>query len=380
MHEWHADFQLTERPRGRQEAFVGRFPRAAAAVPGKPALPSDQGSLETLVQSLRFEPFLHFRVRLDRSFCVHIDSHRRAPIYVIDGHDCWLQLGSEPAIALAHGDVVFLPRGGAHRVFSDPAAAPSSFEDLLACQPAQRGPTHEPQAAGSDSVWSGSFYWSAHLASHPLVASLPPVLHLRAADAASWLPFLTDLLRWMADGHTGGKGVGMSETVGTLMQHLVLDWLRRMNASPRVSERLAADMQDPRLLLALAAIHARPAHPWTAESLAGLCHMSRTTFSTRFQTQMHQSPMRYLACWRIHLATGLLREQRLSLDQVAERVGYSTGAILARAYKRVLGISPRGGERKEIDACAIRPGDEGASSTGWPENPQRSGGLSDRSA
>lgn len=346
MHEWLSDFQLLERPKRRHDAFVGRSPQAAITVPQKPESPSAEGGRETMVQSLRFEPFLNFQIRFGRSFCVHINSRRRAPIYVIGGDDCWLQFGNESAMALKHGDVVFLPRGGAHRVFSDPAAPPSSFEDLMACRPTQRGSTYDLQVAGNDSVWSGSFYWSANLASHPLIASLPSVLHLRAADATSWLPFMTDLVHWMADGHTGGRGVGMTETVGVLMQHMVLDWLRRTDTDPSANGLLATDLQDPRLLSVLGAIHAQPAHPWTAESLAKLCHMSRAAFSTRFQTQMHQSPMRYLACWRIHLAARLLREQRLSLDQVAERVGYSTGAILARAYKRVLGISPRGSEQK----------------------------------
>ncbi|WP_353618820.1 helix-turn-helix domain-containing protein [Paenacidovorax monticola] len=44
--------------------------------------------------------------------------------------------------------------------------------------------------------------------------------------------------------------------------------------------------------------------------------------------------MRYLARWRLHQATRLLQEQRLTLQQAADAVGYSTGAILARAFKR----------------------------------------------
>lgn len=61
----------------------------------------------------------------------------------------------------------------------------------------------------------------------------------------------------------------------------------------------------------------------------------------RFRRQTLLPPMTYLANWRVELAARMLREERLSLDEVAERVGYSSGAILARAYKRILGAAPR---------------------------------------
>ena len=124
------------------------------------------------------------------------------------------------------------------------------------------------------------------------------------------------------------------------MQHAVLAWLRNPEVGIPFAGSPGLELCDARLLTALEAIHDRPADPWTLESLAALCHMSRTAFATRFRAQMNLSPMQYLARWRIHLASRLLRERRLTLQQAADAVGYSTGAILARAYKRELGSSP----------------------------------------
>lgn len=100
-------------------------------------------------------------------------------------------------------------------------------------------------------------------------------------------------------------------------------------------------IRDARVLEALRAIHQHPARAWTVASLARLCHLSRTAFTMRFRRQTLLPPMTYLANWRVELAARMLREERLSLDEVAERVGYSSGAILARAYKRILGAAPR---------------------------------------
>lgn len=302
--------------------------------------PVHERAQEVLVQGLRFTPLLHFQVRFGHPFCAQIDSLRRAPLYVVGGRDCWLQWEQAPPLPLRHGDVVFLPRGGAHRVFSDPDAPPASFEELLTHGPVRRGAAYGLDVEGNDSVWSGSFYWSADLATHPLVASLPPVLALRADEAAPWLPPMTDLVRWMADVHAGGKGVGMTETVGALMQHLVLAWLRGAGQHIPAGVSAVEGLRDPRLMEALEAIHARPEFPWTLDNLAARCHMGRTAFATRFQAQMSMPPMRYLMQWRVHLAARMLREQRLPLQQVADAVGYSTGAILARAYKRILGVAP----------------------------------------
>lgn len=310
---------------------------AALLAKEAPRFPVPEAAPESVVQSMRFEPALHFQVELGPRFCVRVESLRRTPLYVVGGRDCWLQVGREPALHLRHGDVVFLPRGDAHRVFSDPGLLASSLDELLTHS---AGAERHAPAGADHSVWSGGFYRSVELAAHPLVASLPSVLHLRAADAAPWLRAMADAVRWMADRRAGGNGVGVTELLGALMQHAVLAWLRRPEADMPIAGASGPDLSDARLLTALEAIHARPADPWTLESLAALCHMSRTAFATRFRAQMNLSPMQYLARWRIHLASRLLRERRLTLQQAADAVGYSTGAILARAYKRELGTWP----------------------------------------
>ena len=73
-------------------------------------------------------------------------------------------------------------------------------------------------------------------------------------------------------------------------------------------------------------------------SASALQHMVR--LAQRLSTAFEAAVGMHLARWRIHLAERLFREQRLTLQQAADRVGYSTGAILARAYKRERGVAP----------------------------------------
>jgi len=308
------------------------------------------------VESWRFDPILHFQVRLGTGFAVGIEDRRRAPLYVFSGQPCQFRMHGGAPLQVEHGDVLFLPRGGAHRLFDTPHATPLPFAAIVAHRSARAGLTYavdleaatggtareEPERA---TVVSGSFFWSERLQEEPLLARLPEVVHLRRrSDALPWLVPMTDLLHWLSNVAEGGRGVGMTEAVNALIRHVVLEQLRhqRHEGHERHGEPLPAGARrDARLLPALHAIHTRPEHPWTMASLAGLCHMARTTFATRFQQHTGVPPMGYLARWRVQAAARLLREQRMSLDEAADRVGYSTGAILARAYKRVLGTSPR---------------------------------------
>lgn len=213
-----------------------------------------------------------------------------------------------------------------------------TLEEVFAREKARRGKAYAMTIDGHDSIWSGSFFWTRDFASHPVMATLPPVLHLRGDGTEhEWLEPMVALMRWMADLRQGG-GVGMEDAANVLIRHMVLAHLRGRNAAAMVQPE--RPLRDARVLAALRAIHTRPQEAWTVESLASACHMGRTAFAIRFQQQTGETPVRYLARWRVHLAERLLRDKSLPLDEVAEQVGYSTGAILARAYKRIVGRSP----------------------------------------
>ena len=68
--------------------------------------------------------------------------------------------------------------------------------------------------------------------------------------------------------------------------------------------------------------------------------MSRTVFAEPSSGLLSRTPMQYLASWRMHLADEMLRAQRFSIAQIAERVGYQTETAFRRAFRRVRGVGP----------------------------------------
>jgi AraC-like DNA-binding protein len=79
--------------------------------------------------------------------------------------------------------------------------------------------------------------------------------------------------------------------------------------------------------------------------LAAAAHMSRSMFSERFTVVLGMSPARYVARWRMHLASTWLRAEKLTVAEVATRLGYESEASFSRAFKRLMGAPPSGFRR-----------------------------------
>jgi transcriptional regulator GlxA family with amidase domain len=109
---------------------------------------------------------------------------------------------------------------------------------------------------------------------------------------------------------------------------------------PRPASSGAATALDERIGRALAAIHQRPGEPWSVESLAAVAGASRSIFSERFSQLVGMSPARYLARWRMHVASGWLENERATVADVATCLGYESEAAFSRAFKRFVGVPP----------------------------------------
>ncbi len=99
-------------------------------------------------------------------------------------------------------------------------------------------------------------------------------------------------------------------------------------------------LKDPHVGRALAVMHDRLYHPWTADELARQVGVSRSVLAERFTATVGEPPMRYLTLSRMQLAKELLRQRRRSIPQIAEDVGYEAEAAFNRAFKREVGVPP----------------------------------------
>ncbi|ODU48291.1 AraC family transcriptional regulator [uncultured Aquimonas sp.] len=180
----------------------------------------------------------------------------------------------------------------------------------------------------------------------PLSAALPNPLVLALDEA----PALAGLLQLLFD-EAFAQRCGRSAALDRLSELLVLHLLRIAMSSGGPRMGVLAGLADPRLAKALVAMHAQPAEAWTLQRLAERAGMSRARFALHFQQVVGQTPMDYLAGWRMGLAMAELRRGR-PVGQVAQQVGYGSASALARVFSARVGVSPLAWLRAETLAAA----------------------------
>jgi len=113
-----------------------------------------------------------------------------------------------------------------------------------------------------------------------------------------------------------------------------------------------AGLNDVHVGKALRLMHANPTHDWTVSELAHEAAISRSALAERFTQLIGESPMRYLAGWRVQLAKQMLRDGDSSVAEIAARVGYESEAAFNRAFKRTAG-SPPAAWRKCVTSATL---------------------------
>ena len=78
----------------------------------------------------------------------------------------------------------------------------------------------------------------------------------------------------------------------------------------------------------------------TANSLARRVAMSERTFARRFRAETGTTPHLWLTHQRVLLARRMLEEGEDTVDTVASRCGFGTGAMLRHHFSRIVGVSP----------------------------------------
>lgn len=214
---------------------------------------------------------------------------------------------------LEAGDLVVLPHGDPHCL--KPAAMPCDDEGT--------------------SLICGELHFPAH-ARHPLSHALPPCFVVRSRDAGGTFRQLASMMVDVSQSQQAGRHVLLNKLADTLFALAVCDYASR--AADR--HGLFAAMADTRICKVLHAVHEAPGEPWTMQSLAALACMSRSAFAERFTQLMRVPPMQYVTQWRVSVAEKMLRERKLSVATIAERLGYGSEAAFRRLYKRISGSSP----------------------------------------
>lgn len=242
---------------------------------------------------------------------------------------------------LSAGNAVFISHGAAHELLSHPDVL---VQDIDRLNGAALGDTVSAVDIGADAsptpstlLFSGCMEFE--LGSIHGLRQLMPGLMLIDAGGQRYpglVPILTTMEREVSAARVGFAGI-LARLADVVAAMIVRGWVECAcgNASG-----LVAALRDPRLSGALLALHQQPGRDWTVAQLAEHCHTSRSVFADRFQVTIGMSPLRYVTELRMRLATQWLTLERLPIEEVAQRLGYTSQAAFSRAFKRITGNTP----------------------------------------
>lgn len=296
--------------------------------------------LSEVLQAVRFRGVVFCRSELSAPWGFSVLGRAFASFHIVTRGTCCLDVdGLEDRFWLSEGDVVILPAGHAHTVRDSPSSPATRLEELVAGGGVDAFGTLRTGGGGAGTVLvCGGFQWEDG-ATSPIVASLPPIIHLqgRTHGVDTWLRLTLSFLSEEAEAGRPGAEIAITR----LADLLFIEVLRTYFSAPGTSKRgLAAALRDPRIGAALVSIQRRPEGRWEVASLAREVAMSRTAFATRFKALVGESPFSYVTRCRMSKATRVLRSSDSTIAEVAERVGYDSEASFCRAFRRWLGTSP----------------------------------------
>lgn len=295
-------------------------------------------------------------------------AHRIVPgaEHVIDYHvitagACWGGIVGESPVRLETGDVIVFPHGDTHVMSSAPGMRgspdPSIYRSTGTQLPIPLRTTRQngdgASGAGERAEVICGFLGCDARPFNPLLATLPRTMHVRRQDNDDGVigQFVKIALAESAARRAGGETV-----LARLSELLFVEVVRRHLATLPLEHRgWLAGLRDQQIGRALAALHDRPAHPWTLEELAGQVGMSRSALAERFAHFVGVPPMQYLAQWRVQLAATLLSSTAMGLAEMAGQVGYGSEAALSRAFKRWVGVAPALWRQGKRDATTAAP-------------------------
>ncbi|MEM6991553.1 MAG: AraC family transcriptional regulator [Myxococcota bacterium] len=240
-------------------------------------------------------------------------------------------------VRLQEGDVVMLPRGGTYELL-DSGSEPATGHIPVPVQ--DGGPRCSIRAGGSGprtQLTCCAFRFQA-VSAAPLLNLLPPFVVVPASDPrANVAEFVDALAREAKHSRLGTEGI-----VSRLAELAFLGALRfHFEGNVDRNSGLLAAVTHPQIGRALGLVHGALDEPWTVATLASKVGMSRAAFAQLFAEKTCESPIRYIQLCRIEEAKRMLAQTPLNLSEIGQRVGYTDPAGFSRAFRRLVGQSPR---------------------------------------
>ena len=292
--------------------------------------------LSDVLSLLKPQSYISGGFGVDGDMAIQFPKHRGIKCYAMVSGECWLSVEGVPeAVLLRAGDCFLLPRGLPFCLTTDLSLPPVDFFTLR--EAGKLGGAVSSDAGARRYIVGGHFVLTGCHADI-LLKSLPPIVHIRReSDKAAMRWSLERMKEELNDPQPGGSLIAQQLAYMMIVQALRLHLAEGLSGGVGWLFALA----DKQMSAAITCMHDDPGHAWTLQGLAERVGMSRSVFALRFKETVGATPMEYLTRWRMLLAGDRLKNSDDSISAIAESLGYESESAFGKAFRRVMGCSPR---------------------------------------
>ncbi|MDE1176670.1 MAG: AraC family transcriptional regulator [Edaphobacter sp.] len=300
--------------------------------------------LSEVLSLLKLRGFMAGGFDLAGAWSLEFGPHEGIKCYAMVTGWCWLAVEGVEPVRLEAGDCFLLPRGLPFRMATDLSLPPTDARAVFHMPMRGRIATWN---GGGECFGLGGFFALEGQYARLLLSELPPVVHIKGESERTELRWLLERMRVeVLEPRPGGSLVAQQLATMMLVQAL------RLHLKDGLSGRAGwlSALTNRQMQAAITSIHDAPAKGWTLAQLAQRCGMSRSIFAAKFKTTVGVSPMEYLTRWRMLLAGDRLRQSDDAVASIAQSLGYASESAFSKAFRRVMGSSPRQFRGAEAEA------------------------------
>ena len=265
--------------------------------------------------------------------------------HIVTQGPCWAAAEGEEPLRLETGDILVLPRGDSYKIASSPqypsdedvansielfkSMAEGNFQSVIS----------EPSTEPANSKLICGFLGCDLKPYNPLLSTLPRIIRIPApTDRNDPLSSLIEFAMSEARQAKGGERCLLLRLSEVMFVEVLRRYLR-LNLEERSG--WLDGLLHPVVGKALVYLHRDLALRWNLQKLAESVGTSRSTLADHFTRLVGIPPMQYLTNWRMQVASNRLMETSRKIYAISDEVGYDSEAAFSRAFKRVIGMSPK---------------------------------------
>ena len=292
-------------------------------------------ALSAILEATKLKGVVCDKLSVSGPWGLRIDRNEATQFWRLIEGSCMVSLYDGPSVSMEAGDIVMVPHGAAHWIGdheSSPRATPVELvASNLSGQPLFSGPGKRALLVG------GHFTFDRHQ-SHPFLKDLPPII--RITQFGTQHRQLLEHTGALMVSELGVENPGSNMMRRGLAEILFVTVIRAYLEQALPESGFLAALNDTQISNALKLMHELPEKDWTLDALAKSVAMSRSVFAGRFKKLVGETPLTYLTNWRINKAREILKTEKVSIDEVASRVGYQSEPAFNRIFKAKTGKTP----------------------------------------